>query len=237
MKTTLTKETIEQINNRHIGDLKYAGNTPYVIRRKSLITQEQYYTQNAEFFQDRKKANKTFNDSINYMDDLGGYYAKKVNKQFDIDYTIIVGQRVMYRKNANELRNGSLGIITNININEEGEVIDITILFDKIDEPKIIKKSVFEHPDQTYIKIEAFPIISAHAITTHKLQGQTIDTPLFILYSRELVPYYETKEHLLYTAISRCKCKNQIYIISDEEITEAHFPVNSFMFDWYDEHK
>ena len=51
----------------------------------------------------------------------------------------------------------------------------------------------------------------AFAITIHKLQGQTINSPLFIDYND--IPYKESKYHLLYTAISRCKNPNDVWQI------------------------
>ena len=95
--------------------------------------------------------------------------------------------------------------------------------------------SFFEHPEISEIKIKAFPLIPAFAITIHKLQGQTIDSPLFIDYND--IPYKETKYHLLYTAISRCKKPDDVYIISDRPITAEHFPVDPIMHRWYVDHK
>ena len=94
---------------------------------------------------------------------------------------------------------------------------------------------ILEHPDISEIKIKAFPLIPAFAITIHKLQGQTINSPLFIDYND--IPYKEEKYHLLYTAIGRCRKKEDVYIISDKELTEKHFPVDPIMYKWYLENR
>ena len=127
-----------------------------------------------------------------------------------------------------------LSYASNINYSEEDELVTtITIEFEGINEPCEINTIQYEHPDWSNLTVTAFPIISAFAITTHKLQGQTIEDPLFIHYSNDIIPYYQKQEHLLYTAISRCKVKENVYIISDNEITSDHFPVNQYMFDWW----
>ena len=105
----------------------------------------------------------------------------------------------------------------------------------KLNEVVDVRKISFKHPDLSFLTIDAFPLIPAWAITIHKLQGQTIDSPLFIDYNN--IPWMEKQYHLLYTAISRCKKHDDVYIISDRKITEDFFPVDPIMYAWYIEHK
>ena len=114
------------------------------------------------------------------MDDLGGYYSIKEKNGFITTMKVVVGGRVMLRTNSIEhskLMNGSLGVIEDIII-EGGIVKSIMVNFDGIDDgPISIKEIMFEHPEISEIKIKAFPLIPAFAITIHKLQGQTINSP------------------------------------------------------------
>ena len=133
-----------------------------------------------------------------------------------------------------KLKNGSLGEVVSINHDDEGFVVSISVKFEKVDEVVDVPLSTFKHPDLSMLTIKAFPLIPAWAITIHKLQGQTIDAPLFIDYNNFRV---ENKYHLLYTAISRCKRHQDVYIISDRKITADFFQVDPVMYAWYIEHK
>jgi ATP-dependent exoDNAse (exonuclease V) alpha subunit len=236
LKTSLTHNYIEEINEKHMEKLE---TQKYSIKRIPIDI-EQFKNDLISMGYSSNDARKTYNDALNYMDNLGGYHSIKVkegkNWIWMTEFTISVGQKVMYRRNNNNtmIRNGSLGIITNINYSEEDDLVTrITIKFEGINGPCEINTIQYEHPDWSNLTVTAFPIISAFAITTHKLQGQTIEDPLFIHYSNDIIPYYKKQEHLLYTAISRCKVKENVYIISDNEITSDHFPVNQYMFDWW----
>jgi hypothetical protein len=238
LKTTLKKDTISEINNNKIQKLIDRGNKNHIIKREIVISKEDFYKKYIDYFDSEKNSNKLYDDSVNYMDDLSGYYAEREYEGkkmigFNIDFPIVLGCRVMYRKNDKKIRNGSLGYINDFKLDENGDIETIDIKFDKHEETINIEKVLFEHPDWTDIKISAFPIIPAFAITIHKLQAQTIDSPLFILYDPRIIPYHSKKEHLLYTAISRCKRKEDIYIICDQPIDEYFFPVNIYMYKWY----
>jgi hypothetical protein len=236
--TTLKRDKISELNDKKVQELINVGNDNYIIRREPMIEKEEFYNKHVSNFPNKEKSNKTLDNSINYMDDLGGYHSERVYVAgkctgFNYDFKIVEGGRVMYRKNEEIIRNGSLGTIVKINLDPERKVETIDIKFDRVDDIISIKPVMFEHPDWTDIKIRAFPIISAFAITIHKLQAQTIESPLSILYRPEQIPYYDKQEHLLYTAISRCKRKEDVFIICDCEITEEFFPVNQYMYDWY----
>ena len=234
-QTTLKKQTVEQRNNARIVELVKLGETQYNVSRKVQITEKEFIKTKSG---GKQELRKLYEHSRNYMDDLGGYYAlKNEDKTFHLDMSVVVGERVMLRRNGihPKLKNGSLGIITQINLNERVEVQSINVLFDTLEESIEIKEILFEHPEITEMKIKAFPLIPAFAITIHKLQGQTIDSPLFINYND--IPFKEKQNHLLYTAISRCKNPNDVYIISDKPITEGHFPVDPIMYEWYVQHK
>jgi hypothetical protein len=85
-------------------------------------------------------SNKTLKNSINYMDDLGGYHSERVYVAgkglagFNYDFKIVEGGRVLYRKNEEIIRNGSLGTIVKINLDPERKVETIDIKFDRVDE-------------------------------------------------------------------------------------------------------
>ena len=234
-KTTLKKDTVQKLNNEKIKQLEDRGDKKYTISRKEQNTKQQ-------FVKDKKnilhKPGTLYTQAINYMDDLGGYYSYKKDNVFQLDMSVIKGERVMLRSNGvhKNLRNGSLGIIEEIIPNDLEEVSKIMVRFDDLPDVMIpVQEIIFEHPDISEIKIKAFPLIPAFAITIHKLQGQTINSPLFIDYND--IPYKEEKYHLLYTAIGRCRKKEDVYIISDKELTEKHFPVDPIMYQWYVEHR
>jgi len=171
------------------------------------------------------------------MDDLGGYYSFRKDKEFQLNFKVVKGERVMLRTNQvhPKLKNGSLGEVDGIEIDDDGNIIKIMVNFDNLDEIIDIKQITFKHPEISDIMIDAFPLIPAFAITIHKLQGQTIKSPLFINYNE--IPWKEKQFHLLYTAISRCKKQEDVYIISDKEITPDHFPVDPVMYQWYCDNK
>ena len=238
-KTTLKKVKVQAINNNKIAELKRNGNQCVNINRKVMITPENF---KKEVKGSSVEKDKLYKNAINYMDDLGGYYSYKhfdeeLGKNImETNFELVVDARVMLRTNNvhKMLKNGSLGNVVRINI--KNDVVDtVSIKFDKLDEIIDVPLVTFKHPDLSFLTIKAFPIIPAWAITIHKLQGQTINSPLFIDYNG--IPYMERQYHLLYTAISRCKKHSDVYIISDKRITEEFFPVDPVMYDWYIKHK
>tara|TARA_Y100000817_G_C16837468_1_gene536403 strand:+ start:137 stop:1693 length:1557 start_codon:yes stop_codon:yes gene_type:complete len=234
-KTTLRKTTVQNMNNGMINKLERSGALSSIVSREPMISKASFVKAKKNILEN---AGTLYVNSINYMDDLGGYYSIREKNGFITTMKVVVGGRVMLRTNSIEhskLMNGSLGVIEDIII-EGGIVKSIMVNFDGIDDGPInIKEIMFEHPEISEIKIKAFPLIPAFAITIHKLQGQTINSPLFIDYND--IPYKESKYHLLYTAISRCKNPNDVYIISENKITEEHFPVDPIMYQWYCENK
>ena len=234
-KTTLKKDTVQKLNNERIKQLEDKGGKAYIITRKEQNTRKQ-------FVKGKKKIlpnpGTLYDQAINYMDDLGGYYSLKKDNVFQLNMSVINGERVMLRSNGvhPNLRNGSLGIIEEIILNNLGEVSKIMVRFDDLPGEIIpVEEIIFEHPDISEIKIKAFPLIPAFAITIHKLQGQTINSPLFIDYND--IPFKEKQYHLLYTAVGRCRKKTDVYIISDKKLTEEHFPVDPIMYQWYVKHR
>ncbi len=234
LKTSFKRDYIEGVNTSNMEKLT---GPRYTIDR-TPISCEEFINLNEDSGYTVGELKKIHTDGLNYMDDLGSYHVIRGYEDgkyiWKTDFVITVGQLVMYRKNEknSSIRNGSLGEIVKIN-EVDSEVISIVIKFQNIKDPIEIFKTTYEHPDWNNLKVTAFPIITAFAITIHKLQGQTIKSPLFIHYSNDLIPYYEEQEHLLYTAISRCNKMENVYIISDNEITENHFPVNEHMFNWW----
>jgi len=234
-KTTLKNNTVQEINNRKIKKLEETE-LSYTTERKVKISEEDFIQKTKG---GREILKKLYKHSINYMDDLGGYYAfkRKEEKRFDLDFKVVKGERVMLRTNQvhPKLKNGSLGEVEDIELDNDGNIIKIMVNFDNLDEIIDIKQITFKHPEISDITIDAFPLIPAFAITIHKLQGQTIKSPLFIDYND--IPWKEKQFHLLYTAISRCKNPEDVYIISDSEITPGHFPVDPVMYQWYCDNK
>ncbi len=238
-KTTLKKDKVQEINNNEIEELKRKGRPSTTIERNVNIPFELFAEQVSGSLDEKRKL---YINSINYMDDLGGYYSYKhfdesIGKNvIETKFDLVEGARVMLRTNNihKMLKNGSLGEVVKINI-KEGVVDSVSVKFEKLDEVVDVRKISFKHPDLSFLTIDAFPLIPAWAITIHKLQGQTIDSPLFIDYNN--IPWMEKQYHLLYTAVSRCKKHDDVYIISDRRITEHFFPVDPVMYAWYIEHK
>ena len=231
-KTTLKKDNVNKINRDKIKTLS-EENEMYHTERNVMISESKFISGKSG---NKKELKKLLQNAINYMDDLGGYYALKEDGHFDLSFQVVKGERVMLRTNQvdKRLKNGSLGEIVNIHL-EDDDITAIDVFFEDIKEVIKIKHIIFKHPEFSEIQISAFPLIPAFAITIHKLQGQTIKSPLFIDYND--IPYKEKQYHLLYTAISRCKKRENVYIISESNITAAHFPVDPIMYEWYKKHK
>ena len=245
-KTTFKKDDVHEINRREIQSLKKQGKKFEEVDREVMITRSGFIEKIDTFSGNNSEKGKLYDDAINYMDNLSGYNSCKIydkeNKKsrFETKFEIVIGMRVMLRTNSihDMLKNGSLGEVVEINYSTDSRVETISVKFDKLEgDDKIVNipRITFKHPDLSFLEIKAFPLIPAWAITIHKLQGQTIDSPLFIDYNK--VPYKEKQNHLLYTAISRCKYPNDIYIICNKPITKDFFPVDKIMYKWYIENK
>lgn len=232
-KTTLKKDNVHKINRDKIKTLTQE-NTIYHTKRNVMISEEDFIKGKKG---SKKELIKLLQNAINYMDDLGGYYALKEDGQFNLNFQVVKGERVMLRTNQvdKRLKNGSLGEIVNIELDDNDNILSIDVFFEDIKEIIKINHIIFKHPEFSDIQISAFPLIPAFAITIHKLQGQTIKSPLFIDYND--IPYKEKQYHLLYTAISRCKKRENVYIISERNISADCFPVDPIMYDWYLKHK
>jgi len=215
LKTTLKRATVETINDKKIGELIENGNHHRVYSRNVLFSKSDFHNKYCSSCND---PNQMYDHCITYMDNLDGYIC---------EFSAVEGERVMLRVNNvhDKLRNGSLGTIVQINDNS------IDVEFDNESVGTIeIKKNKWTHPIFSDIKVEAFPLIPAWAITIHKLQGQTIDSPLFIICHAES---HMDKEHLMYTAISRLTQLDNLYIIRNTPIIEGNFPISDDMYEWY----
>jgi hypothetical protein len=157
------------------------------------------------------------------MHDLNGYESYKESEDnYNTEFIAVKNKRVMLRTNKyDNLKTGSLWTIIDFN-NET-----VKVKFDT-GEVKTISKITFEHPDFDIIKIDAIPLISAWVITIHKLRGQTINYPYFILYNDSTWP-----NSVLYTGLSRSTDINNIYIICNREIGICDFKVDDICWEWY----
>ena len=212
LKTTLKNDTIDEINEKKLNKLIENGNYNKTFTREFTLTKELFRN---KYSHNHNDPDKRYDSIVKYMDNLNGY------KQI---FTAVVDERVMLRCNNmhERLKNGSLGTIKSIDVNS------ISVLFDGFTEEIDITINTWTHPEYSDFKVNAFPLIPAWAITIHKLQGQTINSPLFILLN-------DMKDfpHLLYTAISRVTTIKNLFIIINNPIIPQHFPVNTDNLDWY----
>ena len=188
----------------------------YEFDREIICSEDDFYSKFDN--KDELKKIKLYNECIKYMDELGGYTS---------NFKYKVGARVMCRTNIykdNKIINGSLGEIVEIKDN---------IIFVQYDNGITIEHELinWEHPDHGKL-IRAYPLILAWGITTHKLQGSTIkDVKLVVNTGMSRNGSYMS--HLLYVAISRVNDPENLYIISDDSITNKFFPVDNNMFKWH----
>ena len=123
----------------------------------------------------------------------------KSEKSFEMKLKLKIGCKVIITANNywQDYYNGMTGTVVDLNEDE------ITV---KTEQGKIIR--VVRHIFKDKLKkheIKQFPILLAYAITIHKAQGQTVDK-LNIIYDTLWEPGH------LYTALSRCKDCNNIFV-------------------------
>ena len=126
---------------------------------------------------------------------------------------VSVGTRVMLRRNrstAKKLVNGSTGTITNFKHNHNGQVNQIVIKFDGIDEPVEIERDtskirIFEH---AYLYRQQFPLTCAYAITIHKSQGLSLKCVMADLGDSIF------SEGQIYVALSRVQTLSGLHLIN-----------------------
>lgn len=132
-----------------------------------------------------------------------------------VSLTIKIGSQVMTLVNNNKYVNGSIGTITNIYEDEDGdECIDIRI-DDVIHTLRRYKWVVKEYRFENNSVIEdevgsytQFPIQLAWAITIHKSQGLTLDKVIINLGSGAFA------HGQLYVALSRCRSLDGLALVS-----------------------
>ena len=220
LMTAYSKRDVEKLNERHLNELTQQGRETIVFEREEVFSAEEFKDLIKENNNPMENPKRCYEEMMKYLDKLDGYC---------VSLSVAVGMRVMLRSNIASrkrgLVNGSLGEIVNISTDT------IYIRFDDyIDEVIPISKITFTHPDFPCIRSKAFPLIPARAITIHKLQGQTITSPLIITG----VALWERNPHLLYTAISRVTKKENLYILCNSKLKASSFPVDKIMIEWYD---
>lgn len=107
-----------------------------------------------------------------------------------------VGDKILQNKNTDQVSNGDMGIIQGIYMDQEGNQ-KVQILFS---ENRMVK----------YEKEQMEMVEHANAITIHKSQGS--EYPVVIIPCIKAF-YTMLKRNILYTAITRAKCK--VYLVGD----------------------
>ena len=128
---------------------------------------------------------------------------KKTTGYYERDLKLKVGCQVMITINDidGEYVNGTVGIVESL----EDEVITVSIK-DRDELVKIYRHSFYEKDrNGDLIVVEQFPVILAYAVTVHKSQGLSLEK-VNIIYDS----FWEAGQ--LYTALSRCKTVNNIFI-------------------------
>ena len=131
------------------------------------------------------------------------------NSMFEEELKLCIGSQVMCIANIdqeNNLVNGSQGIIIGFHYDVEDNEYYPNIKFDKIDEPKIIKKHSWYIESDNHYTIRQIPIILSWAITIHKSQGLSIEKALIDI-GNNIFEYGQT-----YVALSRVKSLDGLYL-------------------------
>lgn len=118
--------------------------------------------------------------------------------------------RVMTICNGDKFKNGSIGTIVKLDDNS------ISVWFDN-DVVTTITKKRFSLPDGTIY--EQLPIVIAYAITANKSEGMTFD-------AINIVPGFFAPGQL-YTALSRCRDVERIYIYGKLSTKDLHIDIEA----------
>jgi ATP-dependent DNA helicase PIF1 len=197
----LTEENIEELEKRNNIDIK---NLDYT---KIFSTNKEINIVNKKCFDKLKTKSVTFNAKYygkpEYVRDLKKQFEKK-----DIDILVLkTGLKVMLTRNISPetgLVNGSIGIITHFDTFTNSPIVK----FENGIESTIIK---FSHEivcgNVAAASATQIPLIIAYAFTTHKIQGNTLDSAI-IDCSRVFC------EHQMYVMLSRVKTLDKLYLIN-----------------------
>lgn len=116
-----------------------------------------------------------------------------------------IGDPVMHLKNTDEVANGDIGYVSRIYTSiDEGSIVEITYFGDTV-----IK----------YSTDQADEITLAYAFTVHKAQGS--ENKVVLTYLSKECGKNMLKRNLLYTAISRGKILDELYLLNDSALSIA----------------
>ena len=138
--TSLTRKLIETINKTRLDKLiENNGGLQYCIDRNMGITKQVFSDKYIDRVDNPKKL---YEVSVNYMDDLGGYYSKKIynenTRKYEIITECIITKRQIVMLRCNQLhpnlKNGSLGKIVDILCDDYNNVLSIDVKFNSVDD-------------------------------------------------------------------------------------------------------
>ena len=119
--------------------------------------------------------------------------------------TFRIGDPVMQLKNHEDIANGDIGYVTRIYVDEgEGSTVEVTYFED------LIVKYTIDNIDE---------ITLSYAFTIHKSQGS--ENQIVLTYLSKECGRMMLKKNLLYTAITRGKMLDELFLTNDSALEEA----------------
>lgn len=153
--------------------------------------------------------------------------------------TVKTGARVVMTKNGTGYVNGSMGTVTNVSVDKKDpEKSYIEVMIDKADKPVKIRRETWDKIKYSVDRgqiitcvvgtITQFPMRLGYSISAHKSQGMTLDSVIL-----KMNRAFESGQ--VYTAISRCKSLEGLYLTSP--ILQSYIHIDSDIQTFYDKVK